>query len=110
LPRLSAHCENGSGRLHFLQFTIAVRPYVAPLIVKAQTMPEPHLYIESGTALLRAPDGSRQALGKVVMDWRTGMWGFPRMPQGSYPAAGANTVPANAHPFVLGKFALRESG
>ena len=89
--------------------TIALRPYISPPAVEAQAGPEHHLYIEPGTALLRAPDGSRQVLGKVVMDLRTGVvWGFPTMSQDPYPAAGANTTPQTSHPFVLGKFALSD--
>jgi hypothetical protein len=88
---------------------IALRPYMAPPVVEAQSG-EPHaLYNEPGTAMLRAPDGSRQALGKVVVDLRTGdIWGFPTLTQDAYPAAGANPTPPTSHPFLLGKFAFAD--
>jgi hypothetical protein len=90
-------------------FAIAVRPFVAPTPVMAQS-DDAHFYIEPGTNMLRAPDGSRQVLGKVVVDLRNGnIWGFPTLTQDPYPTAGANTTPPTSHPFLLGKFALAET-
>jgi len=86
---------------------IAVRPYVAPPAVSAQSGDAHEIYVEPGTAMLRAPDGSRQVLGKVVLDLRNGnIWGFPTMSQDPYPATGAQTTPQTSHPFLLGRFAL----
>ncbi|HEY4977849.1 MAG TPA: hypothetical protein VII25_01670 [Candidatus Acidoferrum sp.] len=86
---------------------IAVRPYVMPPGVEAQSGEGHPYYVEPGTAMLRAPDGSRQVLGKVVVDLRNGnIWGFPTQTQDPYPTAGANTTPPTSHPFLLGKFAL----
>jgi hypothetical protein len=88
---------------------IAVRPYVAPPVVEAQSGDGYPFYVEPGTAMLRAPDGTRQVLGKVVVDMRSGnIWGFPTMTQDPYPAAGAQTTPQTSHPFLLGKFALTD--
>jgi hypothetical protein len=88
---------------------IAVHPYVAPPVVKAQSAEGYPVYVEPGTAMLRAPDGSRQVLGKVVVDLRNGnVWGFPTMTQDPYPSAGAQTTPQTSHPFLLGKFALAD--
>jgi len=89
---------------------IALRPYVAPATVLAQSG-EPHpFYIEPGTAMLRAPDGSRQVLGKVVVDLRNGnIWGFPTLTQDPYPSAGTNTVPPTSRPFLLGRFAFEDT-
>jgi hypothetical protein len=88
---------------------IALRPYVAPPLVEAQSGEGRPLYIEPGIAMLRAPDGSRQVLGKVVVDLRNGnIWGFPTLTQDPYPAAGTNTTPPTSHPFLLGKFALAD--
>lgn len=87
---------------------IALRPYIAPPAVMAESGAGPY-YIEPGTAVLRAPDGSRQVMGKVVVDLRNGnIWGFPTFTQDPYPAAGANTTPQTSHPFLLGKFALSD--
>ena len=59
--------------------------------------------------MLRAPDGSRQVLGKVVVDLRNGnIWGFPTLTQDPYPSAGADTKAPISHPFLLGKFALSD--
>jgi hypothetical protein len=88
---------------------IVVHPYVTPPVVKAQSAEGYPVYVEPGTAMLRAPDGSRQVLGKVVVDLRNGnVWGFPTMTQDPYPSAGAQTTPQTSHPFLLGKFALAD--
>jgi hypothetical protein len=89
--------------------TIALRPYVAPPAVSAQSSDVHQIYVEPGTAMLRAPDGSRQVLGKVVVDLRNGnVWGFPTMTQDPYPSSGTQTSPQTSHPFLLGKFALSD--
>ncbi|MGA2949041.1 MAG: hypothetical protein WBP65_10960 [Candidatus Sulfotelmatobacter sp.] len=89
---------------------IVLRPYLTPPIVVAQSGEGHPFYIEPGTSMLRAPDGSRQVLGKVVIDLRNGnVWGFPTMTQDPYPAAGAQTTPQTSHPFLLGKFALADT-
>jgi hypothetical protein len=88
---------------------IAVRPYIVPPTVAAQSTGSRDVYIEPGTTMLRAPDGSRQVLGKVVVDLRNGnIWGFPTMSPDPYPAAGAQTTPQTSRPFFLGKFALAD--
>jgi hypothetical protein len=59
--------------------------------------------------MLRAPDASRQVMGKVIIDMRNGnVWGFPTLGHEPYPAAGPNSTPPTSHPFLLGKFALTE--
>jgi hypothetical protein len=88
---------------------IAVRPYIAPSVVQAQSGEAHSVFIEPGTNMLRAPDGSRQVLGKVVVDLRNGnVWGFPTLTPDPYPSAGTNTTPPTSHPFLLGKFALAD--
>jgi hypothetical protein len=88
---------------------IALRPYVAPPAVAAQSSEGRAVYIEPGVAMLRAPDGSQQVVGKVVIDLRNGnIWGFPTLSQDPYPAVGANTKPPTVHPFLLGRFALAD--
>jgi hypothetical protein len=89
---------------------IAVRPYLAPTEVLAQSGEGHHFYVEPGTSILRAPDASRQVLGQVVVDLRNGnVWGFPTLTQDPYPTAGTNTTPQTSHPFLLGRFALEDA-
>jgi hypothetical protein len=57
---------------------------VAPT-VQAQNVSSP-IYIEPGVTMLRSPDGSRQVLGKVVLDLQNGnVWGFPTTVQQPFP-------------------------
>jgi hypothetical protein len=59
--------------------------------------------------MLRAPDGSRSVLGKIMVDLRTGnVWGFPTSQQDPYPAPGIDTNTPVSHPFLVGKFALAD--
>jgi len=86
---------------------IAVRPYVAPPAVSAQSVEPSPFFVEPGTTMLRAPDGSRQLLGKVVIDMRNGnVWGFPTLGREPYPTAGSSSNIPTSHPFLLGKFAV----
>ncbi len=88
---------------------IAVRPYIAPPPVFAQSGDAYSIYIEPGTTLLRAPDGSRQLMGKVVIDLRNGnVWGFPTLSDSPYPFSGASSAAPTSHPFLLGKFAFAD--
>ena len=51
-----------------------------------QTTADYDFYIEPGTHMLRAPGGSLQVLGKVVVDMKTGdVWGFPTLSADPYP-------------------------
>jgi hypothetical protein len=87
---------------------IALRPYVAPPPVSAQSEVYP-VYIEPGVVMLRAPDGTRQVFGRMVVDMRTGkIWGFPTLTQDPYPVSATTTTPPTSHPFYLGKFALSD--
>jgi hypothetical protein len=87
---------------------IALRPYIAPPPVAAQSG-DAGYYVEPGINMLRAPDGSQQVLGKVVVDLRNGnVWGFPTLSQDPYPAAGAKSTPPVSHPFLLAKFAFAD--
>ena len=88
---------------------IALRPYLVPAPVKAQGSEAYPLYIEPGAVMLRAPDGSRQVLGKVVVDLRNGnVWGFPTLSADPYPTSATSSSPVTSHPFLLGKFALAD--
>ncbi|MBS1850332.1 MAG: hypothetical protein JST79_05435 [Acidobacteria bacterium] len=87
---------------------LAAHSYIAPPPVMAQSSDSPY-YIEPGTSVLRAPDGSRQVVGKVIIDLRNGnIWGFPTLQQEPYPATGAKTSPVTSHPFLLGRYALTD--
>jgi hypothetical protein len=85
---------------------IALRPALNPPPAFAQVASS-DLYIEPGVYSLRAPDGMRDQLGKVVVDLRTGkIWGFPTGNQSPYPVSGINSGIPNSTPFLLGKFDL----
>jgi hypothetical protein len=83
---------------------LAIEPLLAPARVQAQGG-EPQLYIEPGHALLRRPDGSRQVVGKVVVDLRTGdIWGFPTGNDQPYPVDTTQTKPPVSVPMYLGRY------
>jgi len=86
---------------------IACRPFTQPSPVVA-CVSSSDLFIEPGVQSLRAPDGSRVLLGKVVVDLRSGrVWGFPTGTNSTYPISvnGSSQVPVSK-PFLLGKFDL----
>jgi len=88
---------------------VAFRPYIAPSPVQAQSGEGHPFYIEPGVQMLRAPDGSRQVYGRVVVDMRDGnVWGFPTTTGDTYPVNTVGTTPPTSHPFLLGKFAFGE--
>ena len=88
---------------------IAVRPYMAPPVVSAQSVEPSRYFVEPGVTMLRAPDGRGQVLGKVVIDMRNGdVWGFPTLNREPYPAASATSNMPTSHPFLLGKFAVSD--
>lgn len=73
--------------------------------VLAQSGGDESVYIEPGVRMLRAPDGSRQVLGKVVVDLRNGnVWGFPTTVDQPYPVDITSQQPPTSKPFLLGKF------
>jgi hypothetical protein len=89
---------------------IALRPVLSPPSVRAQGPEVYPFYIEPGTAMLRAPDGSRQVFGKVVIDLRNGkVWGFPTLTQDPYPFDPTKSSPPTSHPFLLAKFAFGDT-
>lgn len=78
-----------------------------PTTAFAQSGSDDSLYIEPGVRMLRAPDGSRQVLGKVVVDLRNGnVWGFPTTVDQPYPVDVTSQQPPTSKPFLLGKFDL----
>jgi hypothetical protein len=71
----------------------------------AQGSSDDSVYIEPGVRMLRAPDGSRQVLGKVVIDLHNGnVWGFPTTVDQPYPVDITSQQPPTSKPFMLGKF------
>jgi hypothetical protein len=89
---------------------IGVRPIFAPQAAEAQSTAAYPFYIEPGSELLRAPDGSKQVYGKVVVDMRTGkIWGFPTLAPQSYPSNNMQNKPPTSRPFELGRFAFEDT-
>jgi hypothetical protein len=85
---------------------IALRPFFDPPASRAQ-VPGSDLYIEPGVHTLHARDGSRELLGKVVVDLRTGnVWGFPTGVNAPYPVSNTQSAPPVSRPFLLAKFEL----
>lgn len=90
---------------------IALQPLFTPRTAEAQSTAAYPFYIEPGSELLRAPDGSKQVYGKVVVDMRTGkVWGFPTLAPQSYPSNGLQNKPPTSRPFELGRFAFEDIG
>jgi hypothetical protein len=88
---------------------IALRPYVRPRSAQADSGQPYPLYIEPGTQMLRAPDGSKQLYGRVMIDMRNGkVWGFPTTGTDTYPTNAMDSKPQVSHPFVLGRFAFED--
>lgn len=89
---------------------IAIRPYLYPVAAQAQSTSAYSFYIEPGVQMLRAPDGSGQVYGKVVVDLHTGkVWGFPTGTLDPYPSNPMDSKPSTSHPFALGKFAFADT-
>ncbi len=84
---------------------IALRPFFTAETVHAQGSDVYPFYLEPGYIMLRAPDGSQQVMGKMVVDMRTGaIWGFPTYQSSPYPVDSTRTVPPVSVPMYLGKF------
>lgn len=86
---------------------IAVRPLRQPYPAQAQALAPYPFYIEPGTVMLRAPDGSQNIYGKMIIDLQTGkVWAFPTLTTAPYPVDISSTKPPVSHPFLLGTFAF----
>ena len=76
-----------------------------PTPALAQNGSDYPVYIEPGVRMLRAADGSRQVLGKVVVDLQNGnVWGFPTTADQPYPVDVTSQQPPTSKPFLLGRF------
>jgi hypothetical protein len=85
---------------------IALRPIAHPPEAAAQSTSQ-ELYVEPGVFMLRAPDGMKQQLGKVVVDLHTGnIWGFPTGSDAPYPVRMSGSAPPVSEPFLLGRYDL----
>ena len=83
---------------------IAVQPIFAPRPAEAQSGAPYPFYIEPGSELLRAPDGSKQVYGKVVVDMSTGkIWGFPTLAPSPIPSRAYRIQAAHLAPLRAGK-------
>lgn len=93
-----------------LLLVLVLRPLRTPQPVQAQA-PEPYpFFLEPGTYMLRAPDGSTQTYGKVVIDLTNGkIWGFPTLGPQPFPVNAVETKPQTTHPFALGRFAFEDT-
>ncbi|MFZ0518727.1 MAG: hypothetical protein WBG23_05485 [Acidobacteriaceae bacterium] len=88
---------------------IALKPLRQPPPARAQTQNLAPLYIEPGTQLIRAPDGSQNVYGKMVVDLSTGrIWGFPTLNGEPYPVDTSTTKPPVSHAIFLGTFAFSD--
>jgi hypothetical protein len=88
---------------------IALRPYVTPATARADSSAGYPVFVEPGVSMLRAPDGTKQVFGKVVVDLRNGnVWGFPTLQQDPYPSSGTSAKVQTSHPFLLGTYALAD--
>jgi hypothetical protein len=88
---------------------IALRPVLVPTMAHADSGGGYPVFVEPGVVMLRAPDGSKQVLGKVVVDLRNGnVWGFPTLSPDPYPATGSSSKPPVSHPFLLGNYSLAD--
>ena len=84
---------------------IAARPLVSPAPARAAVDDSTAIYIEPGTTNLRSPDGSRNVIGKVVVDLNNGnVWGFPTLTTAPYPLDATKPTPPVSHPFYLGRY------
>lgn len=88
---------------------IAIKPFLEPKSIAAQTGNNDPLYFEPGVYMLRIPNGG-QVLGKVAINLRTGsLWGFPTNTSDPYPLSPLDSKPQVSHPIPLGRFALSEA-
>jgi hypothetical protein len=89
---------------------IAIEPFIKPHPAQAQSSAGYPLYIEPGVYMLRAPDGTSQVYGKVMVDLRTGkIYGFPTLGQQPYPVDITSSKPITTRPMTLGRFALEDT-
>jgi len=85
---------------------IAVRPYLAPPVVEAQSGGGYPVYFAPGYVSLLDSNG-HNVWGREAIDLRNGnIWGFPGFTQEAFRPLD-NTLPTS-HPILLGKYALAD--
>jgi hypothetical protein len=90
---------------------IAIRPLRMVSVAHAASSTAYPFYIEPGVVMLRAPDGTSQVYGRMVVDMTSGkIWGFPTLTTSPYPVDIGSTKPPVSHPFVLGTFDFSDTG
>ncbi|MDQ2833505.1 MAG: hypothetical protein M3Y50_07105 [Acidobacteriota bacterium] len=93
-----------------LLLAIVVKPFDLPRPVQAQSAEPYPFYLEPGTYMLRAPDGSSQVYGKVAVDLRNGkIWGLPTLGPQPFPINMVDNKPQTTRPFALGRFAFEDT-
>jgi hypothetical protein len=94
-----------------LLLAILLRPFhTTPTAVHAESAEAYPFYLEPGTYMLRAPDGTTQTYGKVAIDLRNGkIWGFPTLGPQPFPVNMVDSKPQTTHPFALGRFAFEDT-
>lgn len=93
-----------------LLLAIVLKPLSMPVPVKAQGSDPYPFYVEPGTYMVRAPDGSSQVYGKVIIDLTNGrIWGFPTLGPQPFPVNMIDTKPQTTHPIALGRFAFEDT-
>ena len=86
---------------------IAFRPLTEPSSVSADETGVQPFFVEPGTHPIRAPDGSSQFQGKILIDLRNGdVWGFPTLIREPYPRDTTGTTAPVSRPVLLGRFDL----
>jgi hypothetical protein len=85
---------------------IALRPYLAPPVVEAQSSGAYPVYFAPSAVMLSTPNGG-SSWGRVAIDLRNGnVRGFPGFTQDTF-GAFDKTLPTS-HPMLLGKLALAD--
>ncbi len=89
---------------------IVLRPIYTPQPVQAQGNEAYPYYLEPGTYMVRAPDGSTQTYAKVAVDLRDGkIWAFPTNGPQPFPINMVDPKPQTSHPILIGKFAFEDT-
>ena len=94
--------------LAVLAFSSLFRP--TPALARPADDSGYDLYVEPGTTTIKAPDGTSQYIGKMMIDMRTGnIWGFPTLNTLPYPVDSTKSTPPVSHAIYLGRFDLADT-
>jgi hypothetical protein len=96
---------NPTHALLFAILLLLLANSVRTVPVQAQAEGIYPVHIEPGTRTIRAPDGSAQVLGRVVVDLRNGrIYGFPTLVDSPYPVDTTKSQAPVSKPIYLGQF------